>query len=149
MRYIFNFFWRHSLDICTLIQNNYEFLVCLSVCQIVTSLLKLDKYGDISFFGWNIFLIFFWDFPGTLVQKFSLCLAELTYWLLSFCVLVLTLKPLMFLLSEGQLLRPSGLVTDVLFLCVLLTDWDLVLFMQITVLLYSVMHVHFPVCLFD
>ena len=48
MRYIFKKFQRHSRDVCTLIQNNYEFLVCLSVFQFVTSLLKSDKYGDIS-----------------------------------------------------------------------------------------------------
>ena len=48
MRYMFTIFWRHSWDVCTPIQNNSEFLVCLSSCQFVTYLLKLDKYGDIS-----------------------------------------------------------------------------------------------------
>merc|ERR1711954_388971 len=41
----------------------------------------------------EIFLIHSWDI-GSLVL---LCLAELTYLLLSFCVLVLTSKPLIFL----------------------------------------------------
>ena len=34
MRYISEIFWRHSQAVCTLVPNNSEFLVCLSVCQL-------------------------------------------------------------------------------------------------------------------
>ena len=34
MRYLSEIFWRHSLDVPTLVWNNLEFLVCLSVCQL-------------------------------------------------------------------------------------------------------------------
>ena len=74
MRYIFENFWRHSWDFCTLIQNNSELLVCLSVCLFVTSLLKLDKYGDISIFGWDIFLKIFGDIPGIMLHHFPIIL---------------------------------------------------------------------------
>ena len=39
--------------------------VCWSVC-LLTSLLKLDNYRDISSFGWYIFLNFFGYIPGML-----------------------------------------------------------------------------------
>ena len=48
MRNIFEKILRHSWDVCTLIQNNSEFLVCLLVC-LLASFLKLDKYRDISY----------------------------------------------------------------------------------------------------
>ena len=32
IRYLSEIFWRHSWDVCTLVPNNSEFLVCLSVC---------------------------------------------------------------------------------------------------------------------
>ena len=42
MRYLSEFFWRHSWDVGTLFRNNFEFLVCQSLSWL-TSLLKLDK----------------------------------------------------------------------------------------------------------
>ena len=42
-----------------------------------------------------------------------------------------------------------SLFCEVLLLCCLLTDWAHYLVVQCTVQLYSVMHVHFTVCLFD
>ena len=51
----------------------------------------------------------------TLVHLFLLCLAELTYWLLSFCVLVLTMKPL--------ILLPFG--------CLGVSFWDLLVLLWI------------------
>ena len=47
----------------------------LYVCQSVswlTSLLKLDKYRDISSSGWDIFPKFFGDIPGMLVHQFQI-----------------------------------------------------------------------------
>ena len=47
----------------------------LYICQSVswlTSLLKLDKYRDISSSGWDIFLKFFGDIPGMLVHWFQI-----------------------------------------------------------------------------
>ena len=45
----FWFFWTHSWDVVTLLQNKSEYLfVCQSVSWL-TSLLKLDKYKDIHF----------------------------------------------------------------------------------------------------
>merc|ERR1711954_250244 len=32
IRYLSDIFWRHSWDVCILVPNNSEFLVCLSVC---------------------------------------------------------------------------------------------------------------------
>ena len=34
IRSLFEIFWKHSYDVGTLIPNNSEFLVCLSVCQL-------------------------------------------------------------------------------------------------------------------
>ena len=79
MRYIFEIFWRHSWDVCTLIQNNSEFLVCLSVCQFVTSLLKLEKIWGYLHLWMRFLSEIFFDILGTLVHQFLLCLAELTY----------------------------------------------------------------------
>ena len=48
---------------------------CLYVCQSVswlTSLLKLDKYRDISCSGWDIFFKFFSDIPGMFVHYFQI-----------------------------------------------------------------------------
>ena len=49
----------------------------LYVCQSVswlTSLLKLNKYRDISSSGWDIFLIFWGDIPGMLVHLLQMIL---------------------------------------------------------------------------
>ena len=41
MSYLSEFFWRHSWDVCTLVPNNSEFLVCLSVCQLAYFLTEI------------------------------------------------------------------------------------------------------------
>ena len=41
IRYISEFFWRHSWDVGTLFPNNFEFLVCLSVCQLAYFLTEI------------------------------------------------------------------------------------------------------------
>ena len=51
--------------------------------------------------------------------------------------------------SVTCLLVTISLSFEVLFLWWLLTDWALVLMVQCAVQLYSVMHVHYTVCLFD
>ena len=43
MRYLFETFWRHSLDVGTLVPNNCEFLVCLSVCQLANFLTEIRQ----------------------------------------------------------------------------------------------------------
>ena len=72
MRYFFETFWRHSLDVCTPFPNNCNFLhVCQSVSWL-TSLLKLDKYRDISNSRWDIFLKLFGDIPWIFSQYFQI-----------------------------------------------------------------------------
>ena len=47
MRYLSEIFWRHSWDVCTLVPNNSEFLVCLSVCQLayfLTEIIQIQGY---------------------------------------------------------------------------------------------------------
>ena len=126
MRFIFEYFWRHSWHVFTLIQNNSEFLVCLSVCYFVTSLMKLDKYGDVSIFGWDIFLNFFrhsWD-TGSLVFT----LLGWTY--------ILTFE----FLCAGLNFETSDLVT---FCLVGVSFWDLL------VLLFLFLHVRFFIKMFS
>ena len=46
-RYLSEFFLRHSWDVCTLIPINFEFLVCLSVCQLayfLTEIIQIQRY---------------------------------------------------------------------------------------------------------
>ena len=67
------------------------FLIFLCVCQSVswlTSLLKLDKYRDISGPEWAIFLKFFGDIPRMLLLHFQivlnfLCVCQSVSWLTS------------------------------------------------------------------
>ena len=77
----FKNFWRHSWDVCTLIQNNSEFLVCLSVCQLAYFLTEIIQIqGYLQF--WKKYLpdIFWrhsWD-VCTLIQnnsEFLICLS--------------------------------------------------------------------------
>ena len=63
-----------SLDTSIKIQGEPN---CLHVSQSVswlTSLLKLDKYRDISGPEWDIFLKFFGDIPGMLLHHFQIIL---------------------------------------------------------------------------
>ena len=98
MRYLSEISWRHSWDFDTQFPNNYEFFY---VCQSVS---LLCPYWNKKNMGISLFLddIYFWKIFETSWDIGSLCLAELTYWLSSFCVLVLTLKPLV-LLPFGSL----------------------------------------------
>ena len=73
MRYLSEKFWRHSKDVDTLFQDNYEFLVCRSVCLFAYLLTKI-RQGDISNSGWDIFLEFFGDIPKMLVHWFKIVL---------------------------------------------------------------------------
>ena len=72
MRYLSEFSWRYSWDTSGLFQHYFDFLY---VCQSVswhTSLLKLNKYGDISCSGWDIFLKIFGDISGMLAHQFQI-----------------------------------------------------------------------------
>ena len=72
----------------------------LYVCQSVSLLLpywNIDKYGDISIIGGGIFLKFFETFLGHWFTSFYSAWLSLHIDFWSFCVLVLTLKPLIFL----------------------------------------------------
>ena len=53
MSYLSQIFWRHSWDVCTLILNNFKFLVCLSVCSLPDFLTKIWLTLDIFSSGWN------------------------------------------------------------------------------------------------
>ena len=81
MRYLSEIFWRHSQDVCSLVPNNYKFLVCLSVCQLAYFLTEIRQIqGYLKFWMRYLSEIFwrhFWD-VGTLFpnnQKFLLCLS--------------------------------------------------------------------------
>ena len=43
MRYLSEFFWRHFWDVGTLFPNNFEFLVCLPVCQLAYFLTEIRQ----------------------------------------------------------------------------------------------------------
>ena len=84
----------------------------LYVCQSVswlTSLLKLDKYRDISIFGWNIFLKFFWDI-GLLIFTLLGWAFILTFECLCAGLNFETSGLVTFCFSWGQLLRPLVLL---------------------------------------
>ena len=71
MRYISEFFWRHSWGVCTLVPNPYKFLyVCQSVSWLTYSL-KWDQYRHISCRWWDIFLKIFGDIPWMFLHHFS------------------------------------------------------------------------------
>ena len=55
IRYPTKFFWRYSWDVGTLVQNNFEFYVCLSVHLFAYFLAKI-RQRDISSSGWDIFM---------------------------------------------------------------------------------------------
>ena len=88
MRYLSEISWRHSLDFVTLFPNNSDFL-CLSVCQLATSLLKLDKFQYHLHFQMGYLFENFWGHSldvCTLIQKnsqFLVCLSvcQLAYFL--------------------------------------------------------------------
>ena len=43
MKYLSEFFWMHSWDDCTLVPNNSESLVCLSVCYLAYCLTEITQ----------------------------------------------------------------------------------------------------------
>ena len=74
LRYISEFFWRLSWNVCILDPNISE---CFYVCQSVswlTSLLKLGLYGYNSISGWDIILKMVMDISGMFVQKIKIIL---------------------------------------------------------------------------
>ena len=58
MSYLFQVFNRHSWDVSALVQNNFRFFVCLSVCSLPNFLTEIGLSYDISSSGWDIFQIF-------------------------------------------------------------------------------------------
>ena len=64
MRYLFQIFWKHSLDVCTLVLNNFRFLVCLSVCSLRHFLTKIM----LSSSRWAIFFKCSAEISGILVH---------------------------------------------------------------------------------
>ena len=58
IRYLTEIFQRHSWDVGTLVQNNSEFFVCLSLCFLAHFFPEITQILDISWSGWYIFLIF-------------------------------------------------------------------------------------------
>ena len=55
MRYVFQIFWRNSLDICLIITNKFRFLLCLSVCSLAHFLTELILTLFMSTSRWVIF----------------------------------------------------------------------------------------------
>ena len=77
----------------TLLHKCQIFLIFLYVCQSVswlTSLVKLDKYRDISSSVWNIFLKFFWGISGMFLH-----LVQITLKILFVCHSVILLTYLL------------------------------------------------------
>ena len=65
-------FRRHSLDVFTLVQNNFRFLVCLSVCSLPQFLTEIRLSLDIFSSGWDIFSKFSGDISGIFVHYFKI-----------------------------------------------------------------------------
>ena len=96
------YFWNflETLLGCFHTNSKYFWIFCMSVILLVGYFLTEIRqiWGYLHF--WMRYLSE--TFLGHWFTGFLLCLAELTYWLMSFCVLVLTLKPLV-LLTFGSL----------------------------------------------
>ena len=79
MRYLFKTFWRHSWDVGTLVPNNCELLVCLSVFQLDYFLTEIRKIrGYVQFWMIYCFETFwrhYWDID-TLVPNNLLTFIE-------------------------------------------------------------------------
>ena len=71
MRYLPQIFWRHPGDVCTLVPNNFRFLVCLSVCSLPKFLTEIWLSSDIFSSGWDIFAKFSGDISGIFVHYFK------------------------------------------------------------------------------
>ena len=72
MRYLSEIFWRHSWDVPTLVPNNSDFLVCLSVCSLSHFLTEIRLSLDISSSSWAIYFKFSGDIPGIFLQSFQI-----------------------------------------------------------------------------
>merc|ERR1711954_162533 len=74
IRYLSEIFWRHSWDVGTLVPNNSEFFVCLSVCYLahfLTEITQILRYIQI----WIRYLSeFFGDIPWMFVHLFQIIL---------------------------------------------------------------------------
>ena len=75
IRYLSEFFWTHSWDIGTLAQNNSEFLVCLSYCQMAYFLTEIRQIQGYFKF-WMIYLCeifwrYFCDIPTLVPNIFN------------------------------------------------------------------------------
>ena len=89
MSYLSECFWRLSWDICILDPNNFEFFVCLSVCQLAYFLTEITQIlGYLQFWIRYLSEIFWrhsWDvvapFPNN--SEFFVCLSvcQLAYFL--------------------------------------------------------------------
>ena len=90
MRYLSEMFLRQSQDVCTLVQNNFEFLVCMSVCQLAHFLTEIRSMQIYLQFWMRYLSEIFWRHSqdiGTLVpnnSEFFVCLSvsQLAYFLI-------------------------------------------------------------------
>ena len=115
MRHLSECYLRYSFDVCSLVKNIYEFLACLSVYLLAYILMEIMFIFCFPKFWMKFLKTFLGCFklnPNKYISLVRLCvsltflqLAELTYWLLNFCVLVSTLIPLV--LSQLCSLRVS------------------------------------------
>ena len=65
-------FWRYSLDVCTLVPNNFRFIVCLSVCALPHFLTEIRLSLDISSSRGAIFFKFSGDIPGMFLHQLKI-----------------------------------------------------------------------------
>ena len=72
MSYLFQIFGGHSLDVPALVQNNFIFLVCLSVCSLPHFPTEMRLSLDISSSRWTIFFKFSGDIPGMFLHLFKI-----------------------------------------------------------------------------
>ena len=72
MSYLFQIFRRHSWDVSAVVQHNFRFLVCLSVCSLPHYLTDIMLTVDISSSGGTSFFKFSEDISWILVQYFKI-----------------------------------------------------------------------------
>ena len=73
-RYPSEIFWRYSQDESTLVPNNSEFLICLSVCQLAYFLTEIRQIQGYLQFCMRYLSEIFGGIPGIIVHLFQIIL---------------------------------------------------------------------------
>ena len=126
MRYLSENFWRHSSDVFTLVPNACKFLVCLSTHLLAYLLAEIRPIYFLTEIRqiWG-YLHFWMIYLSEIFLRHSLDIGSLVFTWLDWAYILTfeflcaglnfeTSDLVTFWLSEGQLLRPSGLVCEVL-----------------------------------